>query len=93
MWLQYEYALWQLKRAEGWNAELFILGLKKNPSKNTVIIFSFSLTRKAPEFQKKPCVTQFHSTTERKWFWNFTKPVNDLLELTDLNIKTFWAVS
>lgn len=29
MWLQYEYALWQLKRAEGWNAELFILGLQK----------------------------------------------------------------
>ena len=36
VWLQYEHVLWQLKRAEGWNGELFILSLKKKKKNNLV---------------------------------------------------------
>lgn len=48
-------------------------------NKNTVIIFI--LTR----MSEAPYATCFQSTAERIWLWNFTKPLQDLLQLTHLN--------
>lgn len=81
VWLQYEHVLLQLKRAESWNGEFFILSLQKKNDLNKNILIIFILTRTL----EAPYATCFHSTTERVWFWNFTKPLKDLLELTDLN--------
>lgn len=63
VWLQYEYVLLQLKRAEGWDGEFFILSLQKKSdlNKTTVIIFILTWMLEAPY------ATCFHSTTESNW--------------------------